>query len=142
MLNVGDAHEFVYIIPEDKTVPHLYPEADEFQEIPEVFATGFMVGLMEWTCIQHLNPSLDETQMSLGIDIQTTHSAASTPGMTVTVSVHVEAVTGKTVTWHVVARDNRDVIGEGTHTRAIVDRARFLAGVRRKAHDIGLPETS
>jgi len=42
------------------TVPHLYPEADEFKEMPTVFATGFMVGLMEWTCMKVLESHHDE----------------------------------------------------------------------------------
>ena len=58
-LKPGLTHEFSYRVPPEKTVPHLYSEAAEFQEMPEVFATGFMVGLVEWTCVQALNPHLD-----------------------------------------------------------------------------------
>ena len=51
-LKPGLVFNFQYTVPENKTVPYLYPEAPEFQEMPKVLATGFMVGLFEWTCIQ------------------------------------------------------------------------------------------
>ncbi len=52
-------HEFRFKVPENKTVPYLYPESAEFQEMPKVFATGFMVGLLEWVCIKAINPYLN-----------------------------------------------------------------------------------
>jgi fluoroacetyl-CoA thioesterase len=50
-LKSGLTYQFKYEVPEDKTVPFLYPEAPEMQQMPKVLATGFMVGLFEWTCI-------------------------------------------------------------------------------------------
>jgi predicted thioesterase len=47
-LKPGITHEHRFVVPVNKTVPHLYPESDEFGGMPEVFATGFMVGLLEW----------------------------------------------------------------------------------------------
>ncbi len=49
--------------------PHLYREVPELRVMPEVFATGFMVGLMEWTCVQLLKPHLDDGEGSLGTHI-------------------------------------------------------------------------
>ena len=50
-LKPGLTHELKFQVPETKTVPNLYPESFEFQAMPEVFATGFMVGLIEWACL-------------------------------------------------------------------------------------------
>jgi fluoroacetyl-CoA thioesterase len=47
-LKAGLPHRFTYRVSQNKTVPHLYPEVADFQAMPEVSATGFMVGLMEW----------------------------------------------------------------------------------------------
>ena len=58
-LKPGLTYQFKYEVPENKTVPFLYPEAAEFQQMPKVLATGFMVGLFEWTCIQAINPHID-----------------------------------------------------------------------------------
>lgn len=48
LLRVGDRHVFIYTVAETKTVPHLYPESPDWQAMPQVFATGYMVGLIEW----------------------------------------------------------------------------------------------
>ena len=58
-LQPGLTYQHQFTIPSSKTVPALYPEADEFQAMPEVFATGFLVGLLEWACIRLVNPHLD-----------------------------------------------------------------------------------
>ena len=57
-LKAGLKHSFSYTVPAGKTVPHLYEESPELAEMPEVFATGFMIGLMEWTCVQLLRPQI------------------------------------------------------------------------------------
>ena len=65
-LKAGLKHRFAYTVPHSKTVPALYREAPQLQVMPEVFATGFMVGLMEWTCVQLLEPHLEKGEGSLG----------------------------------------------------------------------------
>jgi fluoroacetyl-CoA thioesterase len=137
-LEPGAKATFEYVVPEMKTVPYLYPESPEFAEMPAVFATGFMVGLMEWTCMQVLAPHLDEGEGSLGIDIDVNHSAATLPGQTVTVTAECIEVRGRRVTFQVVAHDGIDKIGEGTHGRAVVPWDRFKAGVNAKAMRAGV----
>ena len=90
-LKPGLTHRFSYEVPENKTVPFTYPEAPEISTMPKVFATGFMVVLFEWTCIQLLEPYLDAGEGSLGVQVNVTHSAATLPGQT----VKVEAVLTK-----------------------------------------------
>jgi len=46
-LKSGLTFKFQYTVPDDKTVPFLYPEAPEFQQMPKVLATGFMVELFQ-----------------------------------------------------------------------------------------------
>ncbi|MBW6504299.1 thioesterase, partial [bacterium] len=84
-LKVGLEHVHTYRVPENKTVPHLYPEAKAFQEMPKVFATGYMVGLMEWACIEAMAPHMEPGEGSVGTLVNVTHTAATPPGMTVTV---------------------------------------------------------
>jgi fluoroacetyl-CoA thioesterase len=129
----GLKHRFVYTVPVNKTVPHLYPEAEELQAMPAVFATGFMVGLMEWTCIQLLAPHLDEGEGSLGVHVDIGHTAATPPGLTVTVDAECTAVDGRRVTFNVVAHDGVDQIGAGRHERFVVAWDRFNAKVADKA---------
>jgi fluoroacetyl-CoA thioesterase len=132
-LKPGLTHRFTYEVLPNKTVPHLYPEAPDFQEMPAVFATGYMVGLMEWACIQLLAPHLDAGEGSLGVHVDVSHSAATPPGLTITVDVECTAVTGRRASFRVRAHDGVDLIGEGRHERAIVAWDRFNARVAEKA---------
>ena len=119
-LQPGAKHTFQYVVPAEKTVPNLYPDAPEFAAMPAVFATGFMVGLMEWTCIQLMVPHLDEGEGSLGIDINVNHTAATLPGQTITVEAACIEVKGRKLTFRVTAHDGIDKIGEGTDRKSVV----------------------
>jgi fluoroacetyl-CoA thioesterase len=131
-LRPGLTHRFSYRVPQNKTVPHLYPEVADFQAMPQVFATGFMVGLMEWTCMQLLSPHLDPGEGSLGVHVDVSHTAATPPGLTVTVEVECLAVQGPKVTFKVKAHDGVELIGEGQHQRFIVSWQNFNARVAKK----------
>ena len=135
-LQAGAKTEFPYRVPAGKTVPHLYPEAHEFQHMPTVFATGFMVGLMEWTCLHVIAPHLDDGEGSLGIHINVSHLAATVPHQTVTVEAEVTKVEGRRVSFHVKARDEIDLICEGEHERMIVPWDKFVSKVNEKAKKV------
>lgn len=132
-LKPGATYRFEYKVPADKTVPYLYPEAHEFQLMPTVFATGFMVGLMEWTAIQLLAAHLDPGEGSLGTHVDVSHVAATVPGQVVTVDAECTAVSGRRVTFKVRAHDGIDLIGEGVHERTVVPWDKFEAKVNQKA---------
>jgi fluoroacetyl-CoA thioesterase len=132
-LQPGLTYTFKFKIPENKTVPHLYPESPEFQDMPRVLATGFMVGLFEWTCIQAINPHIDwPREQTVGIDVKLNHIAATPPGLTVTVNVKLEEVDGRKLVFSIVADDGIDKISEGTHDRFIIDAAKFNAKMTAK----------
>jgi len=128
----GLTYRFEYKVPENKTVPHLYPEAPQFQVMPDVLATGFMVGLMEWTCIQLLEPHLDAGEGSLGTHVDFSHTAATPPGLTVTVDAEMTELRGPKATFVVKAHDGVDAISDGRHERFIVKWDRFNARVDDK----------
>ena len=137
-LKPGLTHRFTYQVPPSRTVPHLYPEATEFVAMPAVFATGFMVGLMEWTCIQLMAPHLDPGEGSLGVHIDVSHSAATPPGLTVTVDAQCIAVDGPRLTFEVTAHDGVDPIGKGRHQRFVVAWDKFNARVAQKVAKAGV----
>lgn len=122
-----------YQVPQEKTVPFVFRESDLFQAMPPVFATAFMVGLMEWACMEVLRPHMDDDEISLGTNICVTHSAATPPGMQVEVEVELLEVNGPRTRWSIVARDEKDVIGEGTHERFAIDGKKFAGIVAKKA---------
>ena len=132
-LRTGLEHERRFVVPESKTVPELYPESEELAAMPEVFATGYYVGLVEWACIRAINPHLDwPREQTLGTHVELTHEAATPPGMEVTVRVRLEEVDGRRLRFGVEASDGADVIGRGSHGRFVIDRARFDESMARK----------
>ena len=131
-LKSGLKHSFAYTVSVNKTVPHLYPESPELAVMPEVFATGFMVGLMEWTCVQLLEPHLDDGEGSLGINIDVSHKGATPPGFTVTVEAECTEVRGPRASFKISAHDGIEEIGAGTHERFIIGRSRFDRGLQAK----------
>jgi fluoroacetyl-CoA thioesterase len=132
-LKPGLTHRFAYRVPRDKTVPHLYSEVADFQAMPDVFATGFLVGLPEWTCMQLIAPHLDPGEGSLGVHIDVSHTAPTPPGLTVTVPVECVAVDGPRLTFKIKAHDGVDPIGESTHQRFVVAWDKLKARVADKA---------
>ena len=136
-LQSGLEYQFKYKVPENKTVPALFTESDEFQEMPEVFATGFMVGLFEWTCVQAIIPYLNwPEEQTVGIHVNFSHLAATPPGMTITVKTKLEKVDGRKLTFSINAFDDLDKISEGTHERFIIDAEKFNAGIEKKKSKI------
>jgi fluoroacetyl-CoA thioesterase len=135
-LKPGITYEHTFVVSNAKTVPALYPEAPEFVVMPEVFATGFMVGFLEWACIKAINPHLDAPQeQTVGTHIDVSHLAATPPGLTVTAKVELLEVVGKKLVFAVEAHDGVDLIARGKHERFVIDRAKFdarLAGKKPK----------
>jgi fluoroacetyl-CoA thioesterase len=131
-LQPGIKARFSYKVPVEKTVPHIYRESDEMQTMPAVFATGYLIALMEWTCVHALAPHFDEGEGSVGVHVDVSHDAATPAGMIVTVDVEVTEVDGRKVWFEVRAHDGVDQIGEGYHQRAIVNWDRFNARLAEK----------
>ena len=133
-LRPGIRHRMTWRVPASKTVPRLYPEAPEFQQMPEVFATGFLVGLVEWACLRAVNPHLDwPAEQTVGTHVDLSHSAATPPGFEVTVEVELVQVEGRRLVFEVRASDGVDEISTGRHERFVIDAARFRERVARKA---------
>jgi len=129
-------HRFVYTVPVSKTVPYLYEESPELAIMPEVLATGFMVGLMEWTCVQLLAPHLDPGEGSLGVHIDVSHKAAAPVDFSITVEAECIEVRGPRAKFVLRAHDGVDEIRSGTHERFIVNWDRINKSVAGKAAKI------
>lgn len=132
-LKPGIESEFTFRIPESKTVPALYPESTEFQEMPEVFATGFMVGFLEWACIKAINPYLDwPGEQTVGTHIDVSHIAATPIGFEVTAKVKLIEVDGRRLVFEVEAHDGIDLISKGRHERYIINKDKFILKMKEK----------
>ncbi len=132
-LKPGLTYVHSYQVPVCKTVPHLFEEAELFQQMPAVLATGFMVGLMEWACMEAMAPHMDEGEISLGVYVNVSHLAPTPPGMNVQVEVTCIAVEGQKTSWNLIAKDEKDIIGKGTHERFSINRDKFAKIVAKKS---------
>lgn len=133
-LQPGLTFEFRYTVPENKTVPHLFPESPEFQLMPKVLATGFMVGLFEWACIRAVNPHIDWPQeQTVGIDVKLSHLAATPAGLTITVRGTLTKVEGRKLAFSLSAHDGIDTISEGSHERFVIVAEKFNRKAASKA---------
>ena len=133
-LRPGIEGTFRYRVPASKTVPRIYEEAPDFQLMPEVLATGYLVALAEWACIELVKPHLDwPAEQTLGTHVNLSHTAATPPGFTVEVRTRLVSVDGRKLTFSVAASDGVDTISSGTHERHVIDAARLERKVFAKA---------
>jgi fluoroacetyl-CoA thioesterase len=122
-----------FVVTPSKTVPALYPEAEEFVAMPAVLATGFLVGLLEWACVKAINPHLDwPLEQSVGTHIDVSHEAATPVGFEITTKVELLSVAGKRLVFAVEAHDGVDLIATGRHERFVIDKAKFDARLEAK----------
>ena len=101
-------------------------------DMPAVLATAYMIGFIEWTCVDALRPYLDASERSLGTHVDVSHAAATPVGLTVTATVELVEVDGRRLRFRVSCSDGIDVIGAGYHERTVVDGARFLSRLEEK----------
>jgi predicted thioesterase len=97
----------------------------------DVFATPMMIALMERAACVILSDMLEEGQTSVGTQIIVSHTAASPIGAAITATATIASVDGRKIEFVVTVRDGVGEIGEGTHTRVIVDEAKFMVKVSK-----------
>ena len=132
-LRPGIKFEHQFKIEKSKTVPALYPESEDFLVMPEVFATGYMVGFLEWSCVLAIKPHLNlPDEQSVGTYIDVSHEAATPPGLIVYANVELTEVDGKRLTFSVEANDGVDLISKGWHQRYVINKKDFDDRVRKK----------
>jgi predicted thioesterase len=97
-----------------------------------VLATPVMINLIEAAALAAVEKLLPEGHQSLGTLLNVRHIAATPVGMRVTASAEVVGVENRTIRFRVEARDERELIGDGTHERVVVNVAKFDQRVQRK----------
>jgi predicted thioesterase len=102
-----------------------------------VLGTPVMINLMEGAALAAVEHLLPAGHQSLGIHLDVRHIAATPIGMRVRATAELTHVEGRTLTFRVEARDEREVIGDGTHQRVVVNVARFDQRVQQKASPVG-----
>ena len=100
--------------------------------MPAVLSTPRLIGLIERTAREALQPFLDDNERTVGVEIELRHFAPTPLGKAVTITARVIHVEGKLVDFSVEARDEDEVIARGVHKRAIIQVDNFAKRVARK----------
>ncbi len=93
----------------------------------EVFATPAMIALMENTALQSIAWLLPENMTSVGTEVCVQHLKATPVGQTIHCESRVREVRGRSVVFDVTVSDNKGIVGQGTHTRFVVDIEKFMS---------------
>ena len=125
-LRPGLRGEASLIVAEEHTAPRVGSGAIH------VLATPVMINLIEAAALAAVEQLLPPGHQSLGTVLHVRHIAATPVGMRVTAFATVEKVDGRTIAFKVQARDERELIGDGTHERVVVNVAKFDQRVQRK----------
>jgi fluoroacetyl-CoA thioesterase len=133
-LQPGIRFEWRYTVPPRATVPQLYHDTPFCLDMPDVLATGYMVGMMELACVHGMMPYMDwPREQSVGTMVQFQHFAPTPPGMTLTIKGEVIAVEGRRVRFRVEAWDEVERICDGLHERTVIDPQRFNDRLAQKS---------
>ena len=97
-------------------------------EFPAVFATSRMIALMELAAARCMRPLLEPGQLSVGVNVNVSHLAATPQGVTVRAEATFTGMQGKLYCFELNAWDRGGLIGQGMHTRAIIAGERLLKG--------------
>ncbi|MCK4570446.1 thioesterase family protein [Candidatus Bipolaricaulota bacterium] len=126
MVEVGTTNEMMWIVSEK----HL---ASAFGSgLVDVLATPVLVGFCEEASRTMIETHLPEGQKTVGTAVSLTHTAATPPGMKVILRATLTAIEGRKLTFDVECADEIESIGRCSHTRFIIDSARFEAGIADK----------
>lgn len=98
-----------------------------------VYATPAMIGLLENTSLNAVDPFLPEGYATVGTHLDVRHLAATPVGMKVTATAELIEIDRKKLVFRVEAFDEKDKIGEGTHSRFIIEKEKFLKMTQEKA---------
>ena len=131
MYEIGTTNEMTWIVSKE----HL---ASAFGSgLVDALATPVLVGFCEDASRTMIDAHLPEGQKTVGTTVSLTHTAATPLGMKVTVRATLTAIEGRKLTFEVECEDEIESIGQCSHTRFIIDSARFEAGIADKAAKLG-----
>lgn len=130
-MQVGDTYEYKNVVTKGVTADALGSGG------LDVLATPFLICWLEAAAYCYMKEQLPEGKSSVGTMVSVRHLSPSPIGAEITAKAELTAISenGKMYTFKVSAYDNKGLIGEGTHERAIIDCERFMKKCRSKLED-------
>lgn len=130
-MKINDTYEFNYTVKE-KDLASLLPLSKE-DAFPAVLATYRMIALMEMAAGRLMFPLLKKGELSVGIDVNVKHFAPTLQGDNITIKATFTGMQGKLYEFDVEIIDAGGSAGKGTHSRAIINNEKLLAGAKKRA---------
>jgi len=124
-ISVGAKGEATTVVRPEVTVRHFHPL------MPEAYGTPFMIYLMEVAASNAVQSGMPEGWVTVGVEVNIRHMAATPVGRTVVARATVIEVSDRWIRFEVEAHDGIHTIGKGTHTRAPVELERFNAALAK-----------
>jgi predicted thioesterase len=135
VFEVGMNRELRFRTSVEQSAQHFY------SNLPNVFATPFLGGLMERVSAELMDEKLNPGEQSVGISMNLKHLAATPLGMEVRVRTEITAVEGRKLTFQLEAFDEAEKIGDAVHERFVIQADKFNARVLEKAKKAGMPQS-
>ncbi|WP_224389045.1 thioesterase family protein [Pseudonocardia sp. ICBG1293] len=131
-----DTVSLFYVVPADQLVPDLHPRLGAFRSGEHVFATGYLVGLLEAPCLTYLRRRARAGQAPVGTRVKVEHRAPSIPGNRLHVTARCTVEDRSRFVFAVAARDQHGLlVADGHVTTHLVDTTTFRARLRHRARD-------
>jgi len=96
-----------------------------------VLATPVMINLIEAAALAAVEHLLPAGHQSLGIHLDVRHFATPV-GMRIRAMAELITIDGRTLSFRVEVRDEKEPIGDGFHKRVVVNVARFDQRLQKK----------
>lgn len=133
MLEPGETGEAALVVGDGDMASALSVSPDD--SFPEVFATSRMIALMELAAARLMKKVVGPQELSVGVGVYIKHLAATPNRTRVSAVATFLGMEGKLYKFKVEAFDPAGKIGEGEHTRAIIDAERLMAGAQKRITD-------
>jgi fluoroacetyl-CoA thioesterase len=130
MLQAGDTGQAEMVVQPSDTAKVLALSSED--SFPEVFATSRMIALMELAAARAMRPTLQPGQLSVGVSLNVKHTAATPVGVRVRAVATYQRNDGELFIFKVEAFDDAGPVGEGEHSRAIINTERLLHGAAKR----------
>jgi len=130
-MEISQTYEMNHTVELNDLASSLSPTPDD--EFPPVFATSRMIAFMEFCSARFMCPLLKDGELSVGVGIDIKHTVPTLPGEEVTLSSTYLGRQGKLFRFKVSVSDKHGVVGEGEHTRAIVNTEKLMKIAAKRA---------
>lgn len=131
LVDINQTYELHHTVKDNDLASSLSPDPED--EFPPVFATSRMIAFMEFCSARFMKPLLKEGELSVGVGIEVKHTVPTLAGEEAVISSTFLGQEDKLYRFHVTVADKHGVVGEGAHTRAIVNPEKLVSIAEKRA---------